>query len=142
MQVLVTLPTDALEFLLDELLSIMSPSAVLTNLLKLPDSFVDAWLCRKRGLDMMHSDTHVTSHKRLISRLHKNPSTSGLHLPAKVMETAGLSETIDVLQSLDNVVDMLPNFSFLSIHGLQLRQDHIPVLTSLCRALRSKLKDL
>jgi hypothetical protein len=142
MQVLITLPTDAVEVLLDTMLSIWPPSAVLTHLWKLPGSFVDVWLCRQKVLNMKHSDIPVASLQRLFSRLQQNPSISGLYLPAKVMETAGLSETIDVLHSLDNVVDVLPNLRFLSIHGLHLRQEHTPVLASLCRALRSKLKGL
>jgi hypothetical protein len=139
MQALLTLPTDALRLTLENLLCLWRPSEVLPNVLKLPDSFLDAWLRGQKVLNMMHLAFPVASLKRLIRRLPSNPDISVLHLPAKVMETAGASDTLEVLNTVDEVLDALPSLSFFGIHGLRFRKEHLHVFISMCRGLRNKL---
>jgi hypothetical protein len=91
---------------------------------------------------MMHSVLPLASLQKIIKKLPQNPDISVLHLPAKVMDTAGVIETLDLLTLVDDVLDELPKLTHLGIHGLHLRQEHLPILTNICRALRRQLKGL
>jgi hypothetical protein len=111
-------------------------------LLKLPDSILDIWLHGQKVLNMMNLEIPVANLRRLIKKLPQNPEISVLHLPGHVMKTAKVFETVDLLNAVDDVAHLLPNLSILGIHGLQLRSEHIPVLTSMLRVLRCKLTGL
>jgi hypothetical protein len=142
MQALEMLPTDALRLILDNLMCFWRQSKVIPNLLKLPESFLDVWLQGQDVVDMMHAEFPVASLQRLIQKLPHHPDISVLHLPAKVMETAGVSETLDLLTAVFDALNALPKLTHLGIHGLHLRQEHLPVFTSMCAGLRCKLTGL
>jgi hypothetical protein len=88
---------------------------------------------------MTHSDVSVANLHKLIKKLPEYPEISVLHLPRKVLAAAGVSETLEVLSTVDDVLDMLPSLSVLGIHGLRLRAEHVPALISIFRVLRCKL---
>jgi hypothetical protein len=142
MQALQTLPTDALSLVLDKLLNRWQRSEVPKKLMKLPEPFLDLWLHGQEVLNMMHSEIPIASLQKLIKRLPQNPDISVLHLPAKALEYAGVPETLALLTAVDDVLDKLPKLTHLGIHGLNLRQEHLPVFTSMCRGLRCKLTGL
>jgi hypothetical protein len=128
--------------ILDRLLRLWRPATVLKNLLKLPDSFLDVWLRGQKVLNMMHSDIPVAGLRRLIKKLPQNPEISVLHLPGNVMKTAKPSETVDLLNAVDDVVHRMPNLRVFGVHGLHLRSEHILVLVRMLSALRWKLTGL
>jgi hypothetical protein len=142
MQALPKLPKDALKSILDEVVKLWGPFDVVPNLLRLPDSLFDVWLRGRKVLNLKYSCIPVGSFQGLMKKLRHHPEISVLHLPEFPFEEAGLFESVDLLNALDGIVDTLPNLSVLGIHGLQLRADHIPVLTSLFGLLRHKLTGL
>jgi hypothetical protein len=112
---------------------------VTRNLLKLPETFLHLWLPGSSVLNLQCSDIPVASVSKFIQKLTEHPSLSALHLPTKTLENATNSEALQLLKVIDGVVDTLPNLTFLGIQGLKLRPLHLPVLTSIFRALRGKL---
>jgi hypothetical protein len=142
MQALEELSADALRLILDSLLRLWRPSQVLSNLLKRPDCFCDVWLHAQQALDMKNSEIPVNSLHRLIKKLPQNPNISVLHLPARAIETSEVFETLNLLNAVDAVLDLMPNSSVLGIHGLKLRPVRIPVLASILSILRGKLTGL
>jgi hypothetical protein len=139
MQALENLPTDVLRLVLDRLLCLWRPPQVLPSLLKLPDVFLHVWLHGLEVLNMFYAEIPMDGLRKLIKKVLHNPYIAVLHLPARIMETSKVSETLAVLNALDDVLHTMPNLRFLGIHGLQLRQDHVPVFASICKGLRGKL---
>jgi hypothetical protein len=142
MQALEELSADVLRLILDRLVCLWRPSQALSKLFKLPDCFCDVWLHAQQALDMKNSEIPVNSLHRLIKKLPQNPNISVLHLPGEALATSEVFETLDLLNAVDAVVDLMPNLSVLGIHGLKLRAAHIPVLASILSVLRGKLTGL
>jgi hypothetical protein len=139
MQALPKLPEEALRSILDIIVSFWSPSEVFSNLLELPDAFLDLWLPGRKVLNLMHSNVSAAILLKFIKKLRNRPEISVLHLPSEVFRRATVAESVDLLNALDAIADTLPNLSVLGIHGLRLRTEHIPSLISLCSVLREKL---
>jgi hypothetical protein len=142
MQALPKLPTDAQRSILDKLTCLWKSDEVLPNILKLSDAFFDIWLHDQKVINLLHANIPVADLINVVKKLRGNSEINVLHLPSKVFEIATLSQSLDLLNAVDAVADTLPKLSVLGIHGLKLRSDHIPVLTSMFRLLSGQITGL